>query len=240
MTADPQLRAPSRLSELSRFPWISPSVGKGRGIRDSAGDGLGSFLPLAGFTSLSGTYAFHPQLGLLIGRSSTYRPKGFDVTVKYTQGSWAGLVGEDVVTIPKGFNGSFVVNVATIFESENFFLPGIKWNGILGLAYAALAKTDERTADRVSASPGRFQRRPRLADPSPRGFDKGDTERLQDATDAGKGAGAGGLLGKRRICRQRAPLAASTILVWLLTGTDVGAFGGPRAGVCLRHLRYCS
>lgn len=73
-------------------------------------------------------------------RSSTYRPKGFDVTVKYTQGSWTGLVGEDVVTIPKGFNSSFLVNIATIFESENFFLPGIKWNGILGLAYATLAK----------------------------------------------------------------------------------------------------
>ncbi|XP_065732260.1 beta-secretase 2 isoform X2 [Phocoena phocoena] len=74
------------------------------------------------------------------GRSSTYRPKGFDVTVKYTQGSWTGFVGEDVVTIPKGFNSSFLVNIATIFESENFFLPGIKWNGILGLAYASLAK----------------------------------------------------------------------------------------------------
>lgn len=73
-------------------------------------------------------------------RSSTYRPKGFDVTVKYTQGSWTGAVGEDVVTIRKGLNSSFLVNVATIFESENFFLPGIKWNGILGLAYAALAK----------------------------------------------------------------------------------------------------
>ncbi|XP_069331041.1 beta-secretase 2 isoform X2 [Eulemur rufifrons] len=73
-------------------------------------------------------------------RSSTYRPKGFDVTVKYTQGSWTGSVGEDIVTIPKGFNGSFLVNIATIFESENFFLPGIKWNGILGLAYATLAK----------------------------------------------------------------------------------------------------
>ncbi|MBW02295.1 Beta-secretase 2, partial [Eschrichtius robustus] len=73
-------------------------------------------------------------------RSSTYRPKGFDVTVKYTQGSWTGFVGEDVVTIPKGFNSSFLVNIATIFESENFFLPGIKWNGILGLAYATLAK----------------------------------------------------------------------------------------------------
>ncbi|KAG8518586.1 Beta-secretase 2 [Galemys pyrenaicus] len=73
-------------------------------------------------------------------RSSTYRPRGFDVTVKYTQGSWTGSVGEDVVTIPKGLNSSFLVNIATIFESENFFLPGIKWNGILGLAYATLAK----------------------------------------------------------------------------------------------------
>ncbi|MBZ3870246.1 Beta-secretase 2 [Sciurus carolinensis] len=73
-------------------------------------------------------------------RSSTYRFKGFDVTVKYTQGSWTGFVGEDVVTIPKGFNSSFLVNIATIFKSENFFLPGIKWNGILGLAYATLAK----------------------------------------------------------------------------------------------------
>ena len=60
--------------------------------------------------------------------------------MKYTQGSWTGFVGEDVVTIPKGFNSSFLVNIATIFESENFFLPGIKWNGILGLAYATLAK----------------------------------------------------------------------------------------------------
>ncbi|XP_040842581.1 beta-secretase 2 isoform X2 [Ochotona curzoniae] len=73
-------------------------------------------------------------------RSSTYRPRGVDVTVRYTQGSWTGSLGEDLVSIPKGFNTSLLVNVATIFESENFFLPGIKWNGILGLAYATLAK----------------------------------------------------------------------------------------------------
>ncbi|XP_058517590.1 beta-secretase 2 [Ochotona princeps] len=73
-------------------------------------------------------------------RSSTYRPRGIDVTVRYTQGSWTGSLGEDLVSIPKGFNTSLLVNVATIFESENFFLPGIKWNGILGLAYATLAK----------------------------------------------------------------------------------------------------
>lgn len=64
--------------------------------------------------------------------------------MKYTQGSWTGFVGEDLVTIPRAFNSSFLANVATIFESENFFLPGIKWNGILGLAYATLAKVRRR------------------------------------------------------------------------------------------------
>lgn len=63
-------------------------------------------------------------------------------------------MGEDIITIPKGFNRSFVVNIATIFESENFFLPGIKWNGILGLAYAALAKVGV-TEDPSTSSNGR-------------------------------------------------------------------------------------
>lgn len=91
--------------------------------------------------------------------SSTYRPKGFDVTVKYTQGSWTGSVGEDLVTITKGFNASFLVNIATIFESENFFLPGVQWNGILGLAYAALAKVSSIRARR-KWSDGRSSRTP--------------------------------------------------------------------------------
>lgn len=91
----------------------------------------------------SGNLALHTEhhgLSFSLCRSSSYRFQGFEVTVKYTQGSWTGFVGEDVVTIPKGFNSSFLVNIATIFKSENFFLPGIKWNGILGLAYATLAK----------------------------------------------------------------------------------------------------
>ncbi|XP_043853361.1 beta-secretase 2 [Dromiciops gliroides] len=73
-------------------------------------------------------------------KSSTYHSKNLNVNVKYTQGSWTGSVGEDVVTIPKGFNSTFLVNIAIIFESEDFFLPETKWNGILGLAYAVLAK----------------------------------------------------------------------------------------------------
>ncbi|XP_019380043.1 PREDICTED: beta-secretase 2 [Gavialis gangeticus] len=73
-------------------------------------------------------------------RSSTYTSQGIDVTVKYTQGSWTGVLGKDFVTIPKGINGSYLINIATILESENFFLPGVKWHGILGLAYDVLAK----------------------------------------------------------------------------------------------------
>lgn len=62
------------------------------------------------------------------------------MTVKYSQGSWTGVLGTDVITMPKGLYGSYTINIATILESENFFLPGVKWHGILGLAYDALAK----------------------------------------------------------------------------------------------------
>ncbi|XP_074785334.1 beta-secretase 2 isoform X2 [Athene noctua] len=72
--------------------------------------------------------------------SSTYKSQGIDVTVKYSQGSWTGVLGTDVITIPKGIYGSYTINIATILESENFFLPGVKWHGILGLAYNTLAK----------------------------------------------------------------------------------------------------
>lgn len=42
--------------------------------------------------------------------------------------------------MPKGINGTYIINIATIFQSENFFLKGIQWQGILGLAYSTLAK----------------------------------------------------------------------------------------------------
>ncbi|XP_056416884.1 beta-secretase 2 [Hyla sarda] len=72
--------------------------------------------------------------------SSTYQTLGLDVSVRYTQGSWSGVLGKDVITVPKGINDSFVVNIASIIESENFFMPQINWQGILGLAYRSLAK----------------------------------------------------------------------------------------------------
>lgn len=56
-----------------------------------------------------------------------------------------------------------MVNVATIFESENFFLPGIKWNGILGLAYAALAKVGITQNVRIPRNGREFGRQDSLA-----------------------------------------------------------------------------
>ncbi|XP_069802323.1 beta-secretase 2 [Dendropsophus ebraccatus] len=72
--------------------------------------------------------------------SSTYKTLGLDVSVRYTQGSWSGILGTDIIRIPKGVNDTFVVNIATILESESFFMPQINWQGILGLAYKSLAK----------------------------------------------------------------------------------------------------
>ncbi|KAJ7411307.1 Beta-secretase 2 [Willisornis vidua] len=89
---------------------------------------------VAGVPDPDVTSYFNPEL------SSTYRSQGIDVTVKYSQGSWTGVLGTDVITMPKGIYGSYTINIATILESENFFLPGVKWHGILGLAYDALAK----------------------------------------------------------------------------------------------------
>ncbi|XP_043557300.1 beta-secretase 2 [Chiloscyllium plagiosum] len=72
--------------------------------------------------------------------SSTYKSSDQFVLVRYTQGSWEGELGTDVVAIPKGPNGTVTINIATILQSEDFFLPGINWQGILGLAYSMLAK----------------------------------------------------------------------------------------------------
>ncbi|XP_060731697.1 beta-secretase 2 isoform X1 [Tachysurus vachellii] len=74
--------------------------------------------------------------------SSTYRTTGRSVSVRYTQGDWQGDLGSDFITIPQGPNGTILINIAAILTSDGFFLPGIKWQGILGLAYPLLARPD--------------------------------------------------------------------------------------------------
>nr|XP_006627930.1 PREDICTED: beta-secretase 2 [Lepisosteus oculatus] len=74
--------------------------------------------------------------------SSTYWPSGRTVSVRYTQGSWVGELGTDLISITKGTISAITINIATILSSEGFFLPGVKWQGILGLAYPVLARPD--------------------------------------------------------------------------------------------------
>lgn len=82
------------------------------------------------------THYFNTEL------SSTYVSTGRTVTVRYTQGNWEGDLGIDHVSIPNGPNGTVTINIAAILSSEGFFLPGINWQGILGLAYPMLARPD--------------------------------------------------------------------------------------------------
>ncbi|TSP46812.1 Beta-secretase 2 [Bagarius yarrelli] len=86
----------------------------------------------------------HPYISAYFNRdlSSTYRTNGMSVSVRYTQGDWQGELGSDRITIPHGPNGTIVINIAAILTSDDFFLPGIKWQGILGLAYSSLARPD--------------------------------------------------------------------------------------------------
>uniref|UniRef100_A0AAY4EHH4 Peptidase A1 domain-containing protein n=1 Tax=Denticeps clupeoides TaxID=299321 RepID=A0AAY4EHH4_9TELE len=86
----------------------------------------------------------HPYITHYFNRddSSTYRFSGGFVAVRYTQGDWEGELGTDVISMPKGPNGSITINIAAILSSEGFYLPGVNWQGILGMAYPLLARPD--------------------------------------------------------------------------------------------------
>ncbi|XP_053547375.1 beta-secretase 1 [Bombina bombina] len=76
-------------------------------------------------------------------RSRTYRDVRRGVYVPYTQGKWEGELGTDLVTIPHGPNVTVTANIAAITDSDKFFINGSNWEGILGLAYAEIARPDD-------------------------------------------------------------------------------------------------
>lgn len=73
----------------------------------------------------------------------------------YTQGKWEGELGTDLVTIPHGPNVTVRANIAAITESDKFFINGSNWEGILGLAYAEIARVSVGWQCWISA-PKRF------------------------------------------------------------------------------------
>ena len=81
------------------------------------------------------------NLGLLrYFRSSTYRDLGQSVHVPYTEGSWDGELGNDLVSIPSLPNVTVHANIACITKSKGFYINGSNWQGILGLGYAAISR----------------------------------------------------------------------------------------------------
>ena len=58
----------------------------------------------------------------------------------YTQGRWEGELGTDLVSVPHGPNATMRANIAAITQSDRFFINGSNWEGILGLAYAEIAR----------------------------------------------------------------------------------------------------
>ena len=62
------------------------------------------------------------------------------MAVPYTQGNWEGELGSDLLRFVDGPNATVRVNVASILSSENFYINGSMWEGILGLGYPRLSK----------------------------------------------------------------------------------------------------
>lgn len=49
-------------------------------------------------------------------------------------------MGTDLVSVPHGPNATLRANIAAITQSDRFFINGSNWEGILGLAYADIAR----------------------------------------------------------------------------------------------------
>lgn len=73
--------------------------------------------------------------------SSSYVDRNMDVKVMYTQGSWTGHLGRDLVKF-SSMPGivPLVTDLALITKSENFYVNKSQWQGIVGLAFPALAQ----------------------------------------------------------------------------------------------------
>lgn len=91
-----------------------------------------------------------PSLPPCIHSSNSYRDQGRSVYVPYTQGRWEGELGTDLVSVPHGPNATLRANIAAITQSDRFFINGSNWEGILGLAYADIARV--RAACRLNVT----------------------------------------------------------------------------------------
>ena len=73
-------------------------------------------------------------------RSATFVDLDKKVKLPYTKGSWKGVLGSDIVSFVSLPNVTVTTKLACITSSEKFFVKDAHWQGILGLAYSAIAR----------------------------------------------------------------------------------------------------
>uniref|UniRef100_UPI003F4E877F beta-secretase 1 isoform 2 n=1 Tax=Danio rerio TaxID=7955 RepID=UPI003F4E877F len=140
-------RATSGISFINMIDNLRGKSGQGYYIEMAVGSPAQrlNILVDTGSSNFAVGAAAHPFLHRYYHRSlsSSYRDLGRGVYVPYTQGRWEGELGTDVVSVPCGPNVSLRANIAAITQSDRFFINGSNWEGILGLAYAEIARPDE-------------------------------------------------------------------------------------------------
>ena len=77
---------------------------------------------------------------MFLNRSHSFVDLHQMVSVPYTQGMWTGYLGRDTIAFSPSL--SVTGNIACITQSENFFINGSHWHGILGLGFATIARPD--------------------------------------------------------------------------------------------------
>lgn len=73
-------------------------------------------------------------------RSKTFQTEKQKLIVNYTLGSWEGFLATELILIPSKPPVVVKANIACIESEENFFPNSSVWQGILGMAYAKIAK----------------------------------------------------------------------------------------------------
>lgn len=99
-----------------------------------------NFLVDTGSSNFAVASTPHPAISKFFdtSSSSTFSSEGEFITSPYTQGEWIGYFGKEMVSLPP--LAAIETTMGFITQSENFFVMGANWQGIMGLAYAELAR----------------------------------------------------------------------------------------------------
>ena len=104
-------------------------------------DGINTPEPISTWLRKTNLCSSYVILFIYYCSSSTFENLHKTVEVPYTQGKWSAFLGSDVVTLATdGEPLAVTAEVACITQSDEFFINGSQWQGILGLGYKAISQ----------------------------------------------------------------------------------------------------